>query len=166
MKMIKLEQYLKSILLYIFMIIILVGSFYYLFELEDYGFYEVKRNGFDIVGKIFLRNTQNFFQYVVFAPIMPLFYAMDCISTSWSLAASIHINGLTVTIRNIIPHGIVEIPNFCLYTLVSYNVFRYFYSIKSMKLKQYIREIYRYKIILLICELLIVVAAVLEGIIT
>ena len=163
MNIIHIKQYIKSFLTYIMIIIILTSIFYFLFQLEDNNYYELKTKGPAVVCKILLRNTQNFAQYIFLAPIMPLFYIMDCVSTSWSLSASLQINGLQITLRNLFPHGIVKIPNFCLYTLISYKICQYFYSSQNINFLNYINQLCQHKITLLICEVLIIFSAILEG---
>lgn len=165
MKMVTLKKLFKSLLCYSITIITLSMIFFYLFKLDTPYATLGKSNSLQLATRIFLRNTQNFLQYILLAPIMPLFYVIDCIYTSWSISLSLQAHGLLNTLSKLFPHGFIEIPNFCLYTYISFTLFKIFYS-KKVKLKDYMHQLLSYKYIFMTSQLLILIAAILEGLLT
>ncbi len=160
------KKYLLSISIYVTLLITLILFFSTFFGIEDSFTSNFKENSVQLSLKIIKQNSINFFQYIVLAPIMPIFYMLDCIITAWSISISIDVNGLKETISHIVPHGIVEIPNFCLYTYVSYRIMRNFYKNFNRKDYDIFKEIKSYKNILFINIVLIIIAGLIEGILT
>lgn len=159
------KKSLRSIFIYLILIIFLTFIFFYLFNYNLSYATSKKTNSLELSIEIFFRNTQNFLQYILLAPIMPFFYMIDCIYTSWSISLSLKAHGLFNTLSNLFPHGFIEIPNFCLYTYISFNLCKKFYS-KKTDIKEYLSDLLSFKYILIFSQVLIIFAALLEGLLT
>lgn len=164
--LIKRNEYLLSIIIYFLSIIMLILFFEYFFEIDKDIQYNLKENSMFLVLQIIIRNSLNFLQYILFAPFMIIFYILDCIYTSWAITVSINTNGIYNTFLKIFPHGILEIPNFALYTCISYKLMKNFYFNFRCEDYKILKDILNYKYILLLNFLLIIIAAIVEGIIT
>ena len=97
---------------------------------------------------------------------MPIFFFLDCTITSWSIAVSIGCHGLLPTLSKLFPHGLIEIPNFCLYAYISYLLMKDFYINFRNKNHSFFKSILKYKNILIFNLLLIIIAGFIEGLIT
>lgn len=162
----EIKQYLLWNCIYIILLISLVCLFYLTFNIDKSYSADYLENSFSLVIRIIINNGINFLQYVLLAPLMPIFLFFDIILTSWSISASISIYGIFKTLSKIIPHGIIEIPNFSLYTLISYKLMKSFYKNIRNREYKYLNEIKIYKSELVKSGVLVIVAGVIEGLIT
>lgn len=160
------KKYLLSLSIYIFLLIGLVLFFNYFFEFDTTFVTNFKQNNFNLALKIIIRNSKNFLQYIILAPFMPIFYILDCLYTSWAISISLNTNGLFQTLIKIIPHGVIEIPNFAFYTYISFIIMKNFYSNFNKKNYSLIKDIFAFKEMLIFSWILIVVSGMIEGIIT
>lgn len=159
---ITIRRYIKSVSIYLIAILLSISFFSYFFNVEfEYIGFEKNRDIFLVIN-IFLRNTKNFLQYIFLAPIMPVLYIMDILFTSWNISLALKEYGVLVTVRRLLPHGVIEIPGFCLYTLLSYTLMKSFYS-KSIEIKEYFNIIFDYRKLLFLNLILIAIAAIVEG---
>ncbi len=123
--------------------------------IEFYSFFEIVWN-----------NIKNFMGYVFLFPVFPVLFLMDFISTGISIVVSINAQGLIKTLQLLAPHGIIEIPNFILYTYLSGTLFYHFYKDKNVSFREYLSKIVRNRKCYLFCMIIIVLAGAIEGFIT
>lgn len=162
---ITIKQYIKFVGIYVSAIVLSIVFFHYFFDVEfEYTGFEKHRDLFLVIS-IFLRNTKNCLQYILLAPIMPILYIMDILFTSWNISLALNEYGILTALGRLLPHGIIEIPNFCLYTLLSYKLMKKFYS-KNVRIKDYPGIVFQYKKILFLNLFLVAIAALLEGLLT
>lgn len=158
------KGYLKSIFVYFFLIISLVLVFYMLFQPSLELASPYKTNDINLAIQIIIRNMTNFVSYIALSPIMPIMYLLDVTTTAWSIFLSCYFYGLYATLLKLAPHGIFEIPNFCLYTWISYRLMREFYN-KGEK-KSYFKSIWNYRKLLIVNGALVFAAGLIEGLLT
>lgn len=158
------EGYVKSIFVYLILIISIVLVFYMIFQPSAELTSLYKTNDINLAIQIIIRNMTNFISYIVLSPIMPIMYLLDVTTTAWSIFLSCYFYGPYPTLLKLVPHGIVEIPNFCLYTWISYRLMKEFFS-KGEK-RSYFQSIWSYRRLLLVNVCLVFVAGLIEGLIT
>ncbi|WP_294208758.1 stage II sporulation protein M [Pseudobutyrivibrio sp.] len=112
---------------------------------------------------IWKHNTQNFISYMLVFPIYPVLILMDFIGSAMPIVASIEINGVSKTLIALLPHGIIEIPNFILYSFLSGEMFLIFWRTRNLSI---FNEIKKRRYYYLISYLLLIVAAAVEGMVT
>jgi uncharacterized membrane protein SpoIIM required for sporulation len=149
----------------------MVGSIW--IGLECFDFKDVKGiskggqlNQFYSFTQILWNNAKNFIGYMVLYPIYPILFVMDFISTEISIMVSISTQGLEKTLWLLVPHGIIEMPNFIIYTYMSAKLFYYFYKEKKVSIKSYWQRIAEHKKRYFISFAFIVWAAIIEGLLT
>jgi len=89
---------------------------------------------------------------------------MDTINTSWAIYVSIELYGFVETLNKLFPHGIVEIPNYTLYSFISFNLMKKFYNTKITS--EYIRYVISYKKLFILNIFGIILSGLMEGMIT
>ena len=122
------KHYFYFILVYLAIIVGLTAFFRYFFILDSNYISEFKDHSVQNVLAILYHNILNFLQYIFFAPLMPILFFLDCITTSWAINVSILNKGILPSLMKLFPHGFIEIPNFCLYVYISYLLMKEFYS--------------------------------------
>jgi uncharacterized membrane protein SpoIIM required for sporulation len=123
--------------------------------IEFYSFFQIVWN-----------NIKNFLGYVFLAPIFPMLFLMDFISTGISIVVSISVQGLVKTLLLLAPHGIIEIPNFLLYTYLSATLFWNFWKEKTLDISKYLSKIIGNRKYYIFCMIVIIIAGAIEGFIT
>jgi uncharacterized membrane protein SpoIIM required for sporulation len=114
--------------------------------------------------RIICNNMKNLLCYLIIFPLMPILLLFDLVSTSWAIVVSLEIKGVTYTFFRIAPHGIIEIPNFLLYSYISYEMMREFY--KGILKKDFnLSKLLEYKKFILINIILVVIAGLIEGLV-
>ncbi|KAF2955825.1 hypothetical protein AS160_09285 [Marinitoga sp. 38H-ov] len=156
------------LLLYLFLIYILI--FFYLiffydniFYLSDNMYSTPKEHNLKLVFNIILNNLKNFISYLFLFPLMPLFWIIDLFSITWEIYIGIKSIGLYNTFDKLFPHIIIELPNYIIYSYISYCLMLNFYKFKYNK----ILKIYsKYKGVLLINIIFIIISGFIEGLIS
>lgn len=160
------KNYFYFILVYLSIIVGLTIFFRYFFVLDSNYVSKFKDHSIQNVLTILYHNTLNFLQYIFFSPLMPILLFLDCTTTSWAVNVSILNKGLFPSLIKLLPHGLIEIPNFCLYVYISYSLMKEFYSNIKNKNHSYFQSITKYKTLLISNFILIIIAAIIEGLIT
>lgn len=155
--------------IYLVLVIGLVFMFGELFDIEQFigeDTAQIGKGSFHEAVKIFYNNLKNFLGYLLIYPLYPLMYIKDLIFTSWAVVVSLRMQGMKETLFLLLPHAIIEIPNFILFTYLSLLNFKSFWKEKDVTGKAYIGRIWQYRYHYLACFILLLVAGLVEGLVT
>lgn len=155
--------------IYLILITVFVFAFRELFDMEQSIGDEIVQIGHGSFHKavdIIYNNLKNFIGYFLIYPMYPVMYVKDLIFTSWAVAVSFHMWGVKNTFLLLIPHGMIEIPNFILFTYLSFANFKAFWTEKDMTGKAYVARIWRYRHGYILCFALLIIAGMIEGVVT
>lgn len=153
--------------IYLCTLFLLTCFFYFFFEpTGDELILTQIDHSWQTVGKIIKNNTLNYFIYLILFVIYPINIMLDMVYTTWSIAVSLHAQGIENTIRHLVFHGIIEIPNMIAYTYLSFCAFASLVKQKNFGLVEYLKHIKRKKLSYIICFALILIAGVIEGLVS
>lgn len=160
----KIKHYFMFTLLYSLIIVVFICVFDFFVPVASNYQGSLKCHSLDLALNIIAHNLLNFIQYLVLAPVMPILFLMDTINTSWAIYVSIELYGFVETLNKLFPHGIVEIPNYTLYSFISFNLMKKFYNTKITS--EYIRYVISYKKLFILNIFGIILSGLMEGMIT
>lgn len=141
--------------------------FYFFFDVRgEIGITEIKQNSVEKALEIVFNNMKNFIQYFLCFPLWPLFFLADLFFTTWTIAMSVHINGAIDTLSNLFPHGLLEFPNMILYSGLSFIHFRNLIKSRSFSFDLFFNKVKEYRRYYLISFLCVIIAGMIEGLIT
>lgn len=109
---------------------------------------------------IFINNLLNYLQYLFF-PAAPLLIIKDDLLLSVPIAQSAINLGVLQTLRNLFPHGFLEIPNIFCFQFLSITMF---YQLFFKGWRTLIPTFIKLRKIYLASLLIILIAAIVEGI--
>lgn len=109
---------------------------------------------------IFINNLLNYLQYLFF-PAAPLLIIKDDLLLSVPIAQSAINLGVLQTLRNLFPHGFLEIPNILCFQFLSITMF---YQLFFKGWRTLIPTFIKLRKIYLASLLIILIAAIVEGI--
>ena len=109
---------------------------------------------------IFINNLLNYLQYLFF-PAAPLLIIKDDLLLSVPIAQSAINLGILQTLRNLFPHGFLEIPNILCFQFLSITMF---YQLFFKGWRTLIPTFIKLRKIYLASLLIILIAAIVEGI--
>lgn len=115
---------------------------------------------------IIKNNMKNLLGYIVLFPIFPAVLFIDFFSMGMSVAMSLYIRGIAETMVLLIPHAIIEIPNFLLYTYLSRVSCKHFWKDGSGNKVKYWQRIRGYWKRYAVCGIVIIAAGIIEGVVT
>lgn len=121
---------------------------------------------FKTSGTIIKNNIKNLLGYIALFPIFPFVFLIDFFSMSISVAMSFYAQGFAKTMVLLIPHAIIEIPNFILYTYISGMAFKRFWRNSLKGTVKYWESIREYRKWYAMCGLAIIIAGIIEGVVT
>lgn len=148
---------------------VLVSGFIFVFDMKQVVVNReaaINNDTFKNAEDIVCNNIKNFMGYVVMYPIFPILFITDLLFSSWMIAVSIVGQGATKTILLLMPHGMLEIPNFLIFTYFSYRNFLVFWRKGSISLRIYSTRILTNWRVISACMVLILIAGLVEGTIT
>lgn len=149
--------------LVIFISIIVLGYFCIDLPAEDLVIY-TKENSIQNAIAIVKNNLLNFTGYVVTFIFWPVYIGSDIVTNALNVSVSLHAQGITLTLKHLIFHGIIEIPNSVVYTYMSYRAFRQVVKEKKLGIGEYVLYVKSNKKIYLGCVCFICIAGFIEGI--
>ncbi len=154
-------------LIYLGMLFLMICFFYYFFEPTGEQLIVTKRDhSWQIVGSIIQNNMLNYFIYLILFVIYPINIMLDMVNTAWSIAVSLHAQGIGNTVMHLVFHGIIEVPNMMAYTYLSFCAFVSVVKKKKFGLSEYLNYIKKKKKYYIGCFILIVIAGVIEGLVS
>ena len=109
---------------------------------------------------IFINNLLNYLQYLFF-PAAPLLIIKDDLLLSVPIAQSAINLGILQTLRNLFPHGFLEIPNILCFQFLSITMF---YQLFFKGWRTLIPTFIKLRKVYLDSLLIILIAAIVEGI--
>lgn len=148
---------------------VLVSGFVFIFDMKQVvlnGEVAINNDTFKNAEDIVCNNIMNFMGYIIMYPIFPVLFITDLLFSSWTIAVSIVGQGATKTILLLMPHGMIEIPNFLIFTYFSYRNFLLFWKKGNISLRIYSTRILTNWRVICVCMVLILIAGLVEGIIT
>ncbi|WP_213818657.1 stage II sporulation protein M [Garciella nitratireducens] len=158
------KRYITYTIIYILLYVLMVILYNKLFTLDEHIYSVPKENSIELAVSIILNNLKNLLMYIIFFPLMPLFWCIDFITTTWAIFVSIESVGISVTIFKLLPHGLIEVPNYTLYSSISFLMMRDFY--KNLKKSMSVTYFCRYRRIIFINVILVIFAGLVEGLLT
>lgn len=111
--------------------------------------------------KIIKNNLLNFLQYLFF-PLAPFLILKDDFLLSVSIGSSVVNSGVFITMKNLFPHGFLEIPNILCYQFLSITLFFQLFWRSHKTILPFIKS---FKNVYLFSLILIFISAILEGMI-
>ena len=159
-----LKKYIIYTIAYIILYLLQINLLKNFFVIDEKIYSIPKENSWYLAIQIIFNNLKNFLMYIILFPLMPIFWIMDFLTTTWGLFVSIESVGIQITIDKLLPHGLIEIPNYTLYTYISFLMMVDFYK----NFKESIVKIYfwRYRKLLLLNVILIIIGGLVEGLLT
>ncbi|MDR0614884.1 MAG: stage II sporulation protein M [Lactobacillales bacterium] len=161
-KNIKIKQYLLfsflSILLFFATILFLIKG---QFVLASGKLVHFPEKGFSYFLEILYHNLVNYMQYLFF-PVAPLLIFKDDLVLSFLISQSIADFGIIQTVRHLLPHGLIELPNILLYQFLSLKFFYQWWMQKKkiLFITKYFRDNQKFYLFSLF---LLFIAALIEG---
>ncbi|TGY87128.1 hypothetical protein E5329_26960 [Petralouisia muris] len=163
----------KKIIIYGSIYLVLLGGLVFvfgeLFDIESFigdDMAQIGRGSLWEAIRIAYNNLKNFLGYLLIYPLYPLMYLKDLIFTSWMVVVSFRMQGVRDTFFLLLPHAVLEIPNFILFTYLSFLNFKSFWKEKNVTGKVYVGRIWKYRYHYLVCFALLLVASLVEGLVT
>lgn len=161
---IKFKKYLIYTTIYILLYVLMIILYKKLFIINEQIYSSPKENNWHIAIEIIFNNLKNFLMYIILFPFMPLFWLLDFIITTWSIFVSIESVGILTTIDKLFPHGLIEIPNYTLYSYISFLMMKDFYKNFSNSVVKI--NFWAYRKLFLVNVVLIIIGGLVEGLIT
>lgn len=116
--------------------------------------------GIEYVEAIFVNNLLNYLQYLFF-PVAPVLIIKDDILLSVPIAQSAINFGVIQTLKNLFPHGFLEIPNILCFQFLSITMF---YQLFFKGWKTLVPTFMKLRKVYLASLLVILIAAIVEGV--
>lgn len=152
---------------YIFLLLFLIVSFYYIFSFspEDIVI-ENRTNSIERSVEIIKNNIINYLGYLIGFVLSPFFVFLDICINAWCISVSLHAQGLLVTLRHLSFHGVLELPNAIFYSFLSVSACVRLFREKNFGIKSYINYVKLRKGVYLLCMLMVIIAGLIEGLIS
>lgn len=152
---------------YLMVFLLLTFGFFYFFNVSGTEL-EIARqpNSLDRAMQIIGNNLLNYTGYVVTFLLYPIYIFLDLSQTAWSISVSLKAQGVAETLRHLALHGVLELPNFILYTFLSFEALRKFCTEKDFGIKAYIRYIVNRRLFYILSLILVIVAGTIEGLLS
>lgn len=161
------KKFRKYAIVYTLCFVGMVLFFYFFFDMQgEAGMAEIKPNSLSRALEIVFNNMKNYIQYLVCFPLWPFFFLGDLLLTTWTIAMSVHINGIVDTLSNLFPHGLLEFPNMILYSGLSFIHFRNMIKNRCFSLELFWNKVKEYKKYYIISFICVIIAGMVEGLLT
>ncbi|HHU65142.1 stage II sporulation protein M [Streptococcus sp.] len=157
-----LNKFLKYYISFIFFSVtigILVGSL----PNHDIVTISPPKLGWNFTWEVLKNNSNNFLSYVFLFFLSPILQFVDLVSIVIQLTLGIRNVGCLATIQKLLPHGLLEIPNFLFYQGLSQYLLLNFWVEKS--LNSFLDREKKYVGYYLLSYSILVIASVIEGLI-
>lgn len=157
----------KYALLYFIVFIFFIWALYYFVDvpMSDLKMEVIERN-LTMSMNIIKNNLINYCGYLCAFIFWPLFLFIDISFNAWSISVSLKAVGITETLKHLLIHGIIEIPNSMMYTYLAHGAFIKFFKEKKFGLKEYFKYICDRKGIYSVCFILVIIAGLIEGLLS
>ncbi|MDR3156890.1 MAG: stage II sporulation protein M [Lactobacillales bacterium] len=117
--------------------------------------------GSDFMKNVLSSNLKNFISYLFLPFISPILQLLDLVETFFKIGVGIQVAGLFSTMNDLIPHALLEIPNFIWYQGASQYVLFTFLKEKSIKKIIYLeKKLFKFYLLSLF---VLIIAAFIEG---
>jgi len=157
----------KYALSYLLIFILFILFLYHFVNIPEHELNtEVVERSLTMSINIIRNNLINYCGYLCAFILWPIFLFMDICFNAWSIVVSLKTVGIMETIRHLILHGIIEIPNSMMYTYLAYGAFVKFLKEKDFGLKEYFKYIYDRKKAYCVCAIFVVIAGLVEGLLS